>query len=63
MERSTIENKFKWTIDEMYPNEESIEKDIQKVKELIILHIEYNLRFCKPLTYSIVKLKIICNNV
>lgn len=35
MERSTIENKFKWTIDEMYPNEESIEKDIQKVKELI----------------------------
>ena len=26
MERSTIENKFKWTIDEMYPNEESIEK-------------------------------------
>ena len=35
MERSTIENKFKWTIDEMYTNEESIEKDIQKVKELI----------------------------
>ena len=35
MERRTIENKFKWTIDEMYPNEESIEKDIQKVKELI----------------------------
>ena len=35
MERSTIENKFKWTIDEMYPNEESIEKDIQTVKELI----------------------------
>ena len=35
MERSTIENKFKWTIDEMYQNEESIEKDIQKVKELI----------------------------
>ena len=21
MERNTIENKFKWTIDEMYPNE------------------------------------------
>ncbi|MEG0856907.1 MAG: oligoendopeptidase F [Terrisporobacter sp.] len=35
MERNTIENKFKWTIDEMYPNAESIEKDIQKVKELI----------------------------
>ena len=35
MERSTIENKFKWTIDEMYPDEASMEKDIQKVKELI----------------------------
>ena len=35
MERSTIENKFKWTIDEMYPDETSMEKDIQKVKELI----------------------------
>ena len=40
MERSTIENKFKWTIDEMYPNEESIEKDIQKVKELIREYIK-----------------------
>ena len=35
MERSTVENKFKWTIDEMYPNEGAIEKDIHKVKELI----------------------------
>lgn len=35
MERSTIENKFKWTIDEMYPDESSMEKDIQKVKDLI----------------------------
>lgn len=35
MERSTIENKFKWTIDEMYPDESSIEKDIKKVKDLI----------------------------
>lgn len=35
MERSTIENKFKWTIDEMYPDEASMENDIQKVKELI----------------------------
>ena len=35
MERSTIENKFKWTIDEMYPNEEAMEKDIQKLKDLI----------------------------
>lgn len=35
MERSSIENKFKWTIDEMYPDEAAIEKDIQKVKELI----------------------------
>ena len=35
MERSTIENKFKWTIDEMYPNEEALDKDIQKLKDLI----------------------------
>ena len=35
MDRSTIENKFKWTIDEMYPNQTSMEKDIQKVKALI----------------------------
>ena len=35
MERSSIENRFKWTIDEMYPDEASMEKDIQKVKELI----------------------------
>lgn len=35
MERNEIENKFKWTIDEMYPDEASMEKDIQKVKELI----------------------------
>lgn len=35
MERNAVENKFKWTIDEMYPNEGAIEKDIQKVNELI----------------------------
>lgn len=35
MERNEIENKFKWTIDEMYPDEASMDKDIQKVKELI----------------------------
>ncbi|MCC3869045.1 oligoendopeptidase F [Terrisporobacter mayombei] len=35
MERSAVENKFKWAIDEMYPNEEAMEKDIQKLKELI----------------------------
>jgi len=35
MERSAVENKFKWTIDEMYPNEGAIDKDIHKVKELI----------------------------
>lgn len=35
MERSAVENKFKWTIDEMYSNEGAIEKDIHKVKELI----------------------------
>ncbi|WP_343346035.1 oligoendopeptidase F [Terrisporobacter petrolearius] len=35
MERNAVENKFKWTIDEMYPNEGAIDKDIHKVKELI----------------------------
>ena len=35
MERNLIESKFKWTIDEMYPNESSIEKDIEKVKEIV----------------------------
>ena len=35
MERNTIENKFKCTIDEMYPNEEAMDKDIQKLKDLI----------------------------
>ena len=35
MERNTIENKFKWTINEMYPNEEAMDKDIQKLKDLI----------------------------
>ena len=35
MERNAIEKKFKWTIDEMYPDESSINKDIQKVRELI----------------------------
>lgn len=35
MERNLIENKFKWTIDEMYPDEASMEKDVQRVKDLI----------------------------
>lgn len=35
MDRNTIEEKFKWTIDEMYPDESAIDKDIQKVRELI----------------------------
>lgn len=35
MERSTVENRFKWTIDEMYPNEAAMDKDIQEVKKLI----------------------------
>ncbi|WP_297132696.1 oligoendopeptidase F [Terrisporobacter sp.] len=35
MERNQIENKYKWSIDEMYPDSQAIEKDIQKLKELI----------------------------
>ena len=35
MERQKIENQYKWTIDEMYPSESDLNKDIDKVKELI----------------------------
>ena len=35
MERNQIENKYKWSIDEMYPDSQAIEKDIQKLKGLI----------------------------
>ena len=32
MERQKIENQYKWTIDEMYPSESDLNKDIDKVK-------------------------------
>ena len=35
MDRNTIEEKYKWTIDEMYPSKDLLEKDINEVKELI----------------------------
>ncbi|MGL5312352.1 MAG: oligoendopeptidase F [Peptostreptococcaceae bacterium] len=35
IDRSTIEAKYKWQIDKMYSTKESIEKDIEKVKEYI----------------------------
>ena len=35
MERQKIETQYKWTIDEMYPSESDLNKDIDKVKELI----------------------------
>ena len=35
MERQKIETQYKWTIDEMYPSELDLNKDIDKVKELI----------------------------
>lgn len=35
MERQNIESKYKWTIDEMYPEESDLNKDIDKVKSLI----------------------------
>ncbi|HBG5343229.1 TPA: oligoendopeptidase F [Clostridioides difficile] len=34
-DRSTIEEKYKWKIDKMYSSKEEIEKDINKVKNLI----------------------------
>ena len=52
MDRSTIENKFKWTIDEMYPDEKSMETDIEKVKKLDINFLHCLLRFpCIVLTF------------
>ncbi|MGL4914497.1 MAG: oligoendopeptidase F, partial [Romboutsia sp.] len=41
IDRSTIEEKFKWQIEKMYPNKEAIEKDIEKVKELTLKSKEY----------------------
>ena len=35
MVRQKIETQYKWTIDEMYPSESDLNKDIDKVKELI----------------------------
>ena len=35
MERKNIENKYKWTIDEMYPSESDLNKDIEKVKAFV----------------------------
>ena len=39
--RNTIEDKYKWKIDKMYSTKESIEKDIEKVKEYISNLKEY----------------------
>ena len=41
IDRSKIESKFKWNIDEMYSNKEAVESDISKVKELILKAKEY----------------------
>ena len=34
MERQKIESQFKWTIDEMYPSESDLNKDIEKSKRI-----------------------------
>lgn len=39
--RNDIETKYKWDLEKMYPNKESIEKDINKVKNLIQKVKEY----------------------
>ena len=41
MERQKIESQFKWTIDEMYPSESDLNKDIEKVKELVEKVVTY----------------------
>ena len=41
LDRNKIEEKYKWKIDTMYPSEDYIEKDIEKVKEYIEKVKEY----------------------
>ncbi len=41
IDRSKIEEKFKWQIEKMYENKEAVEKDIQQVKDLISKTKEY----------------------
>ncbi|MDK2563600.1 oligoendopeptidase F [Romboutsia sedimentorum] len=41
IDRSKIEEKFKWQIEKMYESKEAVEKDIQQVKELISKTKEY----------------------
>ena len=41
IDRNTIEDKYKWKIDKMYSTKESIEKDIDKLKEYISNLKEY----------------------
>ena len=41
IDRNTIEDKYKWKIDKMYSTKESIEKDIEKLKEYISNLKEY----------------------
>ena len=40
-DRSLIESKYKWKIDEMYNSQDSINNDIKKVEELISKVKEY----------------------
>ena len=40
MDRKNIDDKYKWNIDLMYSNKESIEKDIEKVKSLCCHQME-----------------------
>ncbi|WP_343118137.1 oligoendopeptidase F [Romboutsia sp. MSSM.1001216sp_RTP31141st1_F12_RTP31141_220114] len=41
LDRSKIEDKFKWNLEQMYKNKDAVEKDISKVKELIQKAKEY----------------------
>ena len=41
IDRKDIDKKYKWKIDIMYPNQEAIDKDIEKVKEFISKIKEY----------------------
>lgn len=58
IDRNTVDKKHKWQIEKMYATKESIEKDIQKVKEVIAKVKEYKgkLAESKKNLYEAIKL-------
>ena len=59
-DRSLIESKYKWKIDEMYNSQDSINNDIKKVEELISKVKEYKgkLDLSKDNLYNALKISV-----